>query len=156
MKSQRVRALVLTALVLLGLAGVFSLSLQMPMPVSGAPLAAPTPITQYAGNNAPKLLPFWSASSLTADGRSSCFNVGGYNTLDVHYILDQGTTNTTTVNLQFTNVKNSYITGAAMVTSNAADASDMKQFNVFGDRVCLYADVTNSNALSLTAVGLVK
>lgn len=152
----RWRGLVLSLLVLVGLAGVFSLALQMPVPVQGAPLSAPTPITQYVGNSEPRILPFWSAASLTADGRSSCFNVGGYSTIDIHYIIDQGTTNTATVNLQFTNVKNSYITGVAMVSSNAADASDMKEFNLFGDRVCLYADVTNSNALSLTAVGLVK
>lgn len=150
----RWRGLVLSLLILLGLAGVFDLALQMP--VQGAPVAAPTPITQYAGNSEPKLLPFWSASSLTADGRSACFNVGGYSTIDIHYIIDQGTTNTATVNLQFSNVTNSYVTGVAMVSANAADATDLKEFNLFGDRACLYADVTNSNALSITAVGLVK
>lgn len=143
-------------IVLMLAAALFSTTLWQLEPVQGAPLSAPTPITQSVWNGEPKILPFWSAASLTADARSACFNVGGYGTLDLHYIIDQGTTNTTTVNLQFSNVANSYVSGLAMVSANAADATDLKEFNVFGDRVCLYADVTNSNALSITAVGLVK
>lgn len=125
-------------------------------PVEGAPLGAPTPISQYPTNPEPRMVSFWSAASLTADARSTCFDLSGYNTLDVHYILDQGTTNTATVNLQFSNIPGSYVSGVAMVTANAADATDLKEFNLFGGRTCLFADVTNTNPLSVTVVGLAK
>lgn len=128
----------------------------MQTPVEGAPLGAPTPIAQYPTNPQPRLVSFWSAASLTADARSTCFDLSGYNTLDLQYILDQGTTNTTTVNLQFSNIPGSYVSGVAVVTANAADATDLKEFNLFGGRTCLYADVTNSNSLSVTVVGLAK
>lgn len=123
----------------------------------GAPVAVPTPITQYNWNPQPKTLEFFAGeTSLTEDTRSTCHNIAGYSTLDLHYVIDQGTVNTTTVTLEFSNIADNYPDGVAVVTANAADSADIKQFNLFGSQVCLYADVTNSNAWEITAVGLAK
>lgn len=125
--------------------------------VQGAPNAIVTPIAQYMRQPAPKVINFWaSPTALTADTRSACVNVDGYNTIDLHWIIDQGTVNTTTLKLQFSNITDSYIDGVAVATANALDSSNMNQFNVFGRNVCLYADVVNSNAWTITAVGLAK
>jgi hypothetical protein len=127
-----------------------------PNTVQGAPAAIPTPITQFMRQPAPKVINFWStATALTADTRS-CVNIDGYNTLDLHWIIDQGTVNTTTLTLQFSNITDSYVNGVAVATNNAADSTDLNQFQVFGRNVCLHANLTNSNAFTLTAVGLAK
>lgn len=134
----------------------FSLVGLQPNGVQGAPAAAPTPITQYMRQPAPKVINFWeSATALTADTRS-CVNIDGYNTLDLHYVIDQGTVNTTTLTLQFSNITNDYVNGLAVATNNAADTSNLQQYQVFGRNVCLHANLTNSNAFTITAVGLAK
>ena len=126
-------------------------------PVQSAPLAAPTPIAQYAWNPQPRLVEFWgTATGLTTDTRSACHDLSGYNTLDLHYVIDQGTLNTTTLKLQFSNIDANYVDGVSVAAANVADASGLQQYSVFGRTVCLYADVTNSNAWTVTAVGLAK
>lgn len=147
-------ALVLGIILILASA-LFSSTL-MQARVQGAPLAIPTPITQPIWNAQPKEVKFFEAASLTADTRSTCYDLSGYGTLDLHYVIDQGTTNTNTITLQFSNVTNNYVNGVAVVTANASDTGDLKEYNLFGKRTCLYADVTNSNALSVTAIGLAK
>lgn len=133
-----------------------SLFTMQPNAVQGAPAAIPTPITQYARESAPKVINFWaSPTALTADTRS-CVNIDGYNTIDLHYIVDQGTVNTTTLTLQFSNITNDYVNGLAVATANAADTADLKQYQLFGRNVCLHANLTNSNAFTITAVGLAK
>lgn len=127
-----------------------------PNVVQGAPNAIPTPISQYTSQPAPKVINFWAtATALTADTRS-CVNIDGYNTLDLHWIIDQGTVNTTTLTLQFSNITDSYVDGVAVATANTADSTDFQQFQVFGRNVCLHANLANANAWTLTAVGLAK
>lgn len=124
--------------------------------VQGAPNAIPTPIAQYMRQPAPKVINFWAtATALTEDTRS-CVNIDGYNTLDLHWIIDQGTVNTTTLTLQFSNITDSYVNGVAVATANTADSTDFQQFQVFGRNVCLHANLANANAWTLTAVGLAK
>lgn len=137
--------------------GLFPLYATAPASVLGAPAAAPTPIAQYARNAEPMTVAFWDAATgLTADTRSACFDVSGYSTLDLHYVIDQGTVNTTTLKLQFSNISGAYVDGIAVVTANAADTSGLVQYNLFGRSVCLYADVVNANSWSVRAVGVVK
>lgn len=133
-----------------------SLFTMQPSGVQGAPNAIPTPVVQYMRQPAPKVINFWeTATSLTADTRS-CVNIDGYNTLDLHWIIDQGTVNTTTLTLQFSNITDSFVNGVAVATANAADSTDFQQFQVFGRNVCLHANLTNANAWSIRAVGLAK
>lgn len=124
--------------------------------VQGAPNAIPTPVTQYMRQPAPKVINFWAtATALTADTRS-CAQIDGYNTLDLHWIIDQGTVNTTTLTLQFSNITDSFVNGVAVATANALDSTDFQQFQVYGRQVCLHANVVNANAWTITAVGLAK
>lgn len=149
------------------LLGILALvvSLWMPSysPASGAPVAVPTPITQAPYNAQPSIVQFWApGDTVTADERS-CANSTGYSTLDLHYILDQTTVNTATLTLEHSNITSGgyadtllYPDGVAVVSANAADAADMKQFHVFGVRTCILADVTNSNSLGIAVVGEFK
>jgi hypothetical protein len=128
--------------------------------ISAAPVAAPTPV---AVNVYPSSVSDWSfvtfwdgSTALTADGLGSCVESAGYSIADVQYSIDQGTTNTTTVKLRFTNDKVTYSDGVNVVAANAADASDLQPFGLYGRYVCLYADVANSNAITITANAVLK
>lgn len=131
-------------------------------PVSGAPAAVPTPITQAPFNPSPRIAEFFApGGTITADTRA-CANSAGYSTLDLHYIIDQTTVNTVTLTIEYSLIRSGYTDallypdGVAIVAANAADAADMKQFHVFGDRTCINADVTNSNSLGIAGVGEFK
>lgn len=125
--------------------------------VQGAPEMAPTPITQGPYNPNPRVVNLWRpATALTSDTRK-CADIGGYNTLDLHWVIDQGTAvNTTTLKLQYGNFPDSYVDGASFASANVADVTNMQQYNMFGRYLCVYADVANSNPVTVTVVGLVK
>ncbi len=126
---------------------------------AAAPAAAPTPVAVNvypAGSSDWASATFWPGTAITADGRSTCFEAAGFSIADIQYNIDQGTTNTVTLKLQFTNDKVTYSDGVNVVASNAADASDLQPFGVYGRYTCLYADVANSNAVTVTAIGILK
>ncbi len=127
------------------------------------PLAIPTPVSAPAHStapNAPEFPLFFNAAPLTADTRSSCFEVPEYSIIDLQWLIDQtlvnSTANTTTLKLQYTNDGVNFVDGASFVSSNAADAGDMQQYNLFGRYTCIYADVSNTQTLTVTVVGTVK
>ena len=79
----------------------------------------------------------------------------------MHYSIDQTDVNTMTLKLQFTNDTPgtsgaTYVDGINIVASNAADATDLQQFQTFGAWTCVYADVTNTNAVDVSVVVLLK
>jgi len=123
---------------------------------SEAAAVAPTPLAETAGGPGYQNVVFWSADALTADGASNALQLPGYEVLDLQYVIDQGTVNTTTIKLQFSNDNTNWSDGINVVASNAADANAMAQFNNFGRYVRLYADVTNSNAVTITARAVAK
>lgn len=126
--------------------------------VTAAPLAAPTPVsvtqpvrTQFQ----PQLYTLMNAA-IAADTRGSCWPLGGYSVADVEYNVDQTDVNTVTLKLQHTNGQAVYTDGATVVSSNAADASGMNQFPLYGQYTCLYADVTNTSTVTVTVTGWAK
>ena len=128
--------------------------------VQAEPLAAPTPISV---DRAPStaLVALVYDGSITADTRLGCVQSANYNKADVMYTIDQGTVNTTTLKLQFTNdtpgaTGAAYVDGLSIVASNAADATDLQQFQLFGAWTCVYADVTNTNPLGVKVTVLLK
>lgn len=151
---------ILFAIALLLVALMFA-SFNMPESVTAAPPAAPTAVSNAAAqSNSPSaLVVAFSPQQITADSRA-CFDASGHEKADIHWKIDQGTVNTTTLRLQHTNYTPNafadYVNGAAIVSSNAADASDMAQLQVFGAWTCVQADVANSNALSLTVRVLLR
>jgi hypothetical protein len=125
-------------------------------PGQAAPLAVPTPLAETAGGGDYLNVVFWSADALTADGGSNALQLPGYEVLDLQYIIDQGTTNTTTLKIQFSNDNTNWSDGINIVANNAADANGMVQVNNFGRYTRLYADVTNTNAWTITARAVAK
>src|SRR3990172_9288357 len=125
---------------LVAAAMVVGLSLLMPAPpaVQGAPAALLTPAVSEAQSGlAPRLVTLFSGSaSIAADTRGACFETLGARYLDIHYGIDQGTTNTTTLTLQHAiDTSISYETLDTVVSANAADADALVTSMLWGRTV---------------------
>lgn len=123
--------------------------------VNAAPGAAPTPQTYNAARTDANVVTWASAKSITADTRW-CVDTRNYNAADIQWTTDQGTTNTTTLKLQFSNDNIHFTDGATLVSANAADASDLNRQLLYGRWACVFADVANANAIVITVIGVAK
>lgn len=117
--------------------------------------AVPTPIAISRTVDRPQLATFFNSASITADTRV-CVDSTYWDRMDLQYNIDQGTINTTTLTLQFSNDRVTYNSGINAVAANAADANSMVIVNLFAVQTCVLADVSNTNALTLTVKGLMK
>lgn len=126
--------------------------------VQAAPAAIPTPVsvTRPAGDGYVTFNPFAGTSSIAADTTSTCFDVGGRSIVDVLYVIDQTDVNTLTLTSKWSIDGTTTVSGVNLVASNAADASDMVQLQVFGRYFCILADVANTNAVTVTAQAIAK
>lgn len=128
---------------------------------SAAPLAAPTPVSAtYAGGES-SILNFWrTGSALTADVGSNIQTIQDHEVVDLQWNIDQTVTasgaNTVTLKLQFSNDNSTWTDGATFVTSNSEDASGLEQFALFGRYARVYADVSLSQPVTVTVIGVGK
>jgi hypothetical protein len=120
------------------------------------PLMAPTPVSVSAAAAASGEAVLFSTSVLTADTYSARVPVAAFQRTDIQHVLDQTDVNTVTLTLQFSNDGENWTDGAALATSNAADAALLQQVAVFGKYARVYANVTNSNPLTVTVIGVLK
>lgn len=128
---------------------------------SGAPQFSVTPAsTPIAPSSSPaQLYVFSKGLAITADTRW-CFDAMPYRAVNLQWAIDQGTVNTTTLKLQFNNdlavFPSTFVDGATIASANAADANSMNEAPIYGRHTCVLADVTNSNTITITAVGVFK
>jgi len=135
------------------------LTMTGPANVTAAPSAAPTPVSVNHAGTFADVPVFFSTQVLTADGGSSVQNIQNHQVVDLQWGIDQTlltTMNTTTLKLQFSNDGVNWIDGASFVSANVADANDMQQYAIFGRYARVYADVSNTNPLTLTVIGVAK
>ena len=125
---------------------------------TAAPAAAPTPVsvTRPGGDGSFITFDLFNSTVITADTNSTCVDVGRFAIADVQYTIDQGTTNTTTLTTRFSVDGGTLVSGVNVVASNAADATDMQQVQLFGRYFCLLADVSNTSSVTVTAKFLAK
>lgn len=116
---------------------------------------APTPQTFNASRADAGIVVWASAKTITADTRV-CQDTRNYNAADVQWVTDQGTANSTTIKLQFSNDGVNFTDGATLVSSNTSDSSDLNRQLLYGRYSCVYFDVTNTNPLVVTAIGVAK
>ncbi len=121
-----------------------------------APAAAPTPAVSGYSQKSPTELTWLSGVATTADGGSTAQLVSAWQATDIQYIIDQTAVNTVTLKLQFSNDGTNWTDGVTLVTDNAADAAALSQAAVFGKWARVYADVTNTNPVTITAIGIMK
>lgn len=154
------------------LAGVIALALILlaalqlilaPAPAAvAAPPAAPTPVANIPGDSDNSLYVVFQsgAVSITADTNTSGKLLQGYEYVDLQTTIDQtvvGTeNNTTTLTIQFSNDNSNWDDGPAILSSNAADTTDITRLQLFGRYVRIKQDVTNTNPVTITLLGLAK
>lgn len=159
MKIIKKRALALGLVGIVLVWAVVSLFNVTPAPYVQA--AVITPVVQTArGNESARIAQFFVTKVITADTRV-CFDLKDYETMDLQYNVDATLTNATTVKVQETNIDptNGPFNDAqtiATVGSTPVDANTMTQVGLFGRWNCVFADVTNSNPVTLTIVGVAK
>lgn len=150
-KDLSIGAVIVIALLALSLA-----YLGEPAHISAAPGAAPTPVANILTADAVFPFNFQVATALTADTNTSSREVMRYNAIDVQYVIDQGTTNTTTLTIQWSNDGSNWVAGPALVSNNAADATDITRVPVFGRYARINQNVTNSNPITITLLGIAR
>jgi hypothetical protein len=153
---QTILAAVAVAVVLFA---ALALSMGGPANVTAAPAAIPTPVSVNHAGSFADVPVFFSAQVVTADGGSNAQNIQNHQVVDLQWIIDQTlltTMNTTTLKLQFSNDGSTWIDGATFATANVADAGDMQQYAIFGRYARVYADVSNTNPLTVTVIGVAK
>lgn len=123
-------------------------------PVDAAPAAAITPVT-YSGQSSQSTKVTFFNGNIAADTRT-CFDLSNYNKMDLQWVIDQGTVNTTTIKLQWSNDNVNFEDSATVASANTSDTHSGQQYVLAGQYNCIYADVTNSNALGLKILGVAK
>lgn len=125
------------------------------------PLAAPTPVTEPRGAINASVVELAAGRVITGDVRLGCIDSRTINKLDVLYGLTVGTVNTATITLQHTNTDPTaaatlFADGPDVATNVVTTTTAMQQVQAFGAWTCVFADVTNTNALTITVNALVK
>lgn len=162
MKTNKIRSALSVTLGLLLLLGlVLAWSVAPAEAANPVPLAAPTPVSEPRGAVAASVAELASGKVITADVRLGCIDTKVANKLDVYVNLTTGVVNTATVTLQHINT-NPNAAGAAfadgpdVAAAVVTDTVAMQQVQAFGAWSCVFVDVTNANAITLTANALVK
>lgn len=151
--TSKIAILALTVAFLM-VVGVMAISFSTAQADIPGPLAAPTPVSVNPGSGVGQNAVLWSSKVITQDTATSSMSVQNYGKADIQYLVDQtivaAAANTTTVKLQFSNDGVNWVDGINLVAANVADGGDMNQFAVFGSRMRLYADVSNTNPVTWT------
>lgn len=135
---------------------LLSWGMQMP-DAYAAPNLAPTPVAGVIAGAPNAQNAVWMSNLvLTADGNSRAVNLGNYAKADVQVFVDRTLVNTTTLKLQFSNDNTNWVDGATIGSALTADTSTLAQYAVFGRYTRVNADVTNSNPITITVLGLAK
>jgi cytoskeletal protein RodZ len=124
--------------------------------VGAAPVLAPTPVGNLVQSDNQATVPFQTTTALTADTNSPGRDVQRYEWCDLQTTVDVGTVNTTTITVQFSNDNSNWDSGPAVLSNIAADETDMTRVALFGRYTRFVQDVTNSNPITITLLGLCK
>lgn len=137
---------------------VLALSWGMQLPdAHAAPSLAPTPVAGViAGSPSAQNAVWMSGLRITADTGSRSVNLGNFAKADVQVVVDETLVNTTTIKLQFSNDNTNWVDGATIGSALVADTSTLAQYALFGRYARVYADVANTNPITITVLGLAK
>jgi hypothetical protein len=142
------------------LVGALLWSMNTAQAANPGPLAAPTPVSVSAAAAAAGEAVLFSGSVITQDTYSARVPVAAFQRTDIQHVFDQtvvaGAPNTTTLTIQFSNDGANWTDGAALASANAVDAALLQQVAVFGKYARVFADVSNTNPVTVTVIGVLK
>lgn len=124
------------------------------------PLAAVTPVSVNPQSGIGQRVQFFTTDVITQDTYSPFQNVQQGSKMDLQWVVDQtvvaAAANTTTLTIEYSCDGNNWVTEHTPVNANTADANAIGQFTTFCAYGRVYANVTNTNPLTITVMGLVK
>lgn len=124
-------------------------------PVEAAPALAPTPVAAPDSVGAGQFFRFQPATALTADTNTSGVDITKFETVDIQYVIDHGTVNTTTLKIQYSIDNSNWTDGATLVSASAADgAAVVARVPAFGRYMRVNEDVSNSNTITITLLAV--
>ena len=127
------------------------------LPTQAAPPAAPTPLTVRAGyTQNEELVTDADYNGITADTNTTARIGAGHEFGDFQYVIDQTTTNTTTITIQFSNDGTNWVSGPALVSASAADGGSITPLPLTGYYYRFNVDVTNTNPITIDIVTLLR
>lgn len=137
---------------------VFSLLFVRPS-TEPAQAAVITPIAQ-TGRDGSRVAQYFVSQAITTDTRV-CFDLADYEIMDLQYQVVVSDSNPTTLTLQQTNIDPASgpfnaASAIATVAATPAAANVMAQLPLFGRWNCVLADVTNTNPITFTVIGVAK
>ena len=147
------RVIVAAALGLLLLVGAAIPVVTQPAPVQALSV---TPVANLVTSNARQLFQPMTVKGITADYNTEAMEISSFSWADVEYTVDQATVNTTTVTIQYSNDKSNWVNGDAIVTDNAADATDMTRIPLFGQYMRFNVNVAGSDRITWTISALAR
>lgn len=141
----------------LALAMVFASIITLRASAAPAPIVTPVSSPGERQATAQTQINFMRSKAVTADGRGTTYSLPNFNILDLQYVIDQGTTpNTVTLTIQYSCDGVNWVDGANLVASNAADASDIVQLNNYCRYTNIYANVANTETVTISVIGVAK
>lgn len=153
MKNKSLYLSVVVAILFMALAA-FSL-LSISTPTQAAPPAAPTPLANFIVDGVqPAAFTLQAATALTTDTNTAAVDVLRLGAIYLQYVVDQGTVNTATLTIQYSNDNLNWFNGVPIVSANAADATDGVILPLGWRWVRVNQDLTNSNPLTITLLAV--
>lgn len=124
-------------------------------PTQAAPPSAPTPVADFLMplKNA-AAFPLQSATAITADTNTTGVEVMNMSAVDVQYIIDHGTLNTTTLKIQYSNDNSNWVDGITLVSASAADGTSITRVPVFGRWIRVNQDVATTDTITITVLAV--
>lgn len=161
MKTRNTFAFTLAAAAILVIVLLSTLSYQSP--ATAAPMAAPTPVSVTSAGVRSAVAEFWTTDVITSDRCSPGLSTLDHEKMDLQYVIDvrAGSVNTTTFSLRHSNVDNTYDTTNWNTDKNvssaiSADGSVSQQYQIYNRWNCIYADVANTNPITVTFIGVLR
>jgi len=123
----------------------------------GVQAAEITPVASVnLTSDTPRLVTFWDDTVLNEDTASGAIECANFELIDLQHIVDETEANTTTFTIEYSNDGATWESGPAFASAVAADDDALDQYALFGKYVRLYANVTNTEDVTVTAIGVLK
>lgn len=128
------------------------------LPTVASPPAAPTPISNVVSHpDKARRRTVYANTAIAADTNTTSFCFGEeYEVVDYAVLIDHGTTNTTSVIIQFSNDGTNWDVGPTLVSASAADIYDISKIQLFGACQRFNLDVVNTNTITIGVIALPK
>ena len=141
-----------------GLFVFFALNLLVMQPTTQPVQAAIITPVVNVGRDGSRIATFFHGEAITQDTRV-CFDLADMEIMDLQYQVDATDANTATVSLQQTNIDPTdgpFNAAQTVATVISTDANAFSQVGLFGRWNCIFADVTTSDPITFTIIGVAK